>query len=204
MCIKASTVQGGYFHDAVSYISNCHQTNHCSTAVELSTVWWCSLKAYFLKIISKERGFLITPLNKSCNKNIFKSVQDMLTEQILKWAWYVLTEGEKKFQIACFIVCSCFKRKGKVFHVSYVLTLNSQDKARQTPCAVGDKGTEVECRSDRCLALTSEAGKLGRALRTRTGLLDYIKRSADTEIIRRKADLRDMDPKKQPSKESHW
>lgn len=61
----------------------------------------------------------------------------------------------------------------------------------------------MECRSDRCLNLTSEALKVG-ALGTRTGLFDYIKGSADTAIIRERGDLRDVDPKKERRKKEEW
>lgn len=88
-------------------------------------------------------------------------------------------------------------------HFVYFDTKQSGQGPSKPPVQPVTRDRKPKRRSDRCLALTSEAQKLDRALRTCAGLLDYIKRSADMEISgdeKKRADLRDAVRKRRGQK----
>lgn len=199
MCIKACTVQGGYFYVAISSSWNCHQTNLCSPAVELSTLWWWEFASAHLKLIylrlrgKRALSWLPQETNHKAKLDLISS---WFAQQILKWSGYSLTRGRKKNKSDHPFHCVLLYGRGKEgesLSPSYTLTLNSRDKAHQIPrcCRWQGDGSRVlkwqVCKLwlVRLRSWTEPSGHVH-------GLLHNIKRRADTEITRRKADLRDM------------
>lgn len=106
------------FYVAISSSWNCHQTNQCGAAVELSTLWWWEfVSAHLTLIYLRLRGKrALSWLPRATNhKTKFDLISSWFVQQTLQWTWYSLTRGKEK-EAWCALVWKG-KRGGKSFTI---------------------------------------------------------------------------------------